>query len=113
MNKFFLYKIAHLMKLSRGGIVMNYASALAAYGILSAGLTWFVVMPLLHASYNVIFLNGAFLGLCMYGVYEFTNHATLAAWPLSFSCIDILWGMAWCGLASVISVWISRYFCLG
>jgi uncharacterized membrane protein len=100
------------MTFTQGGVVMNYASALAAYAILAVGLTWFVVMPLVHASYSVIFLNGAFLGLCMYGVYEFTNHATLTGWPLSFLCIDVIWGMFWCGMASVISVVIARYFSL-
>jgi uncharacterized membrane protein len=112
MNKFFIYKIAHLMTFTQHGVVMNYVTALIAYAILAVGLTWFVVMPLVNASYSVIFLNGAFLGLCMYGVYEFTNHATLTGWPLSFLCIDVMWGMMWCGLASVISVWIARYFSL-
>lgn len=100
------------MTFTEHGVAMNYVSALAAYAILAVGLTWFVVMPLAHASYSVVFLNGAFLGLCMYGVYEFTNHATLTGWPSSFLCIDIMWGMVWCGSASVISVLIARYFSL-
>ncbi len=109
MNKFFVYQIRHLMNVTPHGTIINYISALCAYIIISTGLTWFIVVPLLRTSYINIFLNGAFLGFCLYGVYEFTNHATLKGWPLLFLNVDILWGTVWCGIASVLSVLAVRY----
>lgn len=109
MNKFFIPQIQHLMNITQQGTVINYASAFFGYILATAALTWFVIMPLAKAPLMTIFLHGAFLGFCMYGVYEFTNHATLAQWPITFLIIDIMWGTLWCGLASIISVMIARY----
>ena len=106
MKPFFVPKIKHLMNASDIGI--NYGVALLAYILISAALVWFVVIPLRAESLINLFLNGAFLGLCMYGVYECTNYATLAGWPLSFFMIDIIWGTVWCGLVSAIAVLILR-----
>jgi uncharacterized membrane protein len=32
------------------------------------------------------------LGLCIYGIYEFTSKALLKDWPLDTAIIDTLWG---------------------
>jgi uncharacterized membrane protein len=33
------------------------------------------------------------VGLCMYGVYNFTNHAIFVNYPISFVIVDTLWGV--------------------
>ncbi len=104
MNRLLVPKIHHLMNVSHSGVSINYGAALFAYLFLSIALTVFVVVPLIHAPLETIFLHGALLGLCMYGIYECTNYATLYNWPLSFLLIDISWGTLWSGFAAVISV---------
>lgn len=104
MNRFLVPKIKHLMGVSDSGVTINYVAALFAYLLLSTALTVFVVAPLSDATAKMIFLYGAFLGLCVYGVYECTNYATLYNWPLSFLIVDIIWGTIWSGLAAVASV---------
>ena len=108
MNRFFVPQIKHLMSSSGHGININYFSALLAYVCVSTALTIFVVLPLRQESLIKTFLYGAFLGLCLYGVYEFTNYATLRHWPLSFLIADLSWGALWCGVVSVISILIIR-----
>ena len=108
-NTFFVSKIKHLMHMTEQGITINYVTALLAYLVVSAGITWFVIMPLLHAPYSTIFLQGALFGFCIYGVYEFTNHAILNGWSLSFLTADLIWGTVWCGVMSVIGVALLRY----
>lgn len=108
MNRFFVPQIKHLMNVTSNGTLIHYPSALAAYLLISVALAWFVVMPLAKEPLMIVFAQGALLGFCMYGIYEFTNHATLIAWPLSFLVVDILWGTFWCGVASVISVVVIR-----
>jgi uncharacterized membrane protein len=108
MNRFLVTKIHHLMNISDSGVSMNYTAAVCAYLLLATALTIFVVIPLAQAPVKTIFLYGAFLGLCIYGVYECTNYATLYNWPLSFLAIDILWGTLWSGLVAVMSVLLIK-----
>jgi uncharacterized membrane protein len=47
---------------------------------------YFVIMKNLKAK------DAFLLGMGIYGVYEFTNLATLSNWPLSLVIMDTLWG---------------------
>jgi len=46
--------------------------------------------------------RGSMLGLAMYGVYDLTNYATLAKYPLSFAITDIAWGTFLCACVSTV-----------
>lgn len=37
-------------------------------------------------------LDSFILGICIYGVFELTNYATINKWPLQLVFIDTLWG---------------------
>jgi uncharacterized membrane protein len=37
-------------------------------------------------------ISAFILGLCTYGVYEFTNLSTLNDWDINMAAIDTLWG---------------------
>jgi uncharacterized membrane protein len=104
MNKFFVPTIKHLMILSGGNITIKYIPALGAYLLISTALVYFVCIPMFNETMINIFGRGAFLGFCMYGVYECTNYATLSGWPLSFLLVDIMWGTVWSAITSVLSV---------
>lgn len=104
MNRFFVSQIKHLMSNSAQGITIHYVPALLSYLCVCSALTIFIVLPLRQESLIKVFLHGAFLGLCLYGVYEFTNYATLRQWPLSFLIADISWGTLWSAVVSVISI---------
>jgi uncharacterized membrane protein len=107
MKPYFVPRIAHLVHTNK---YLNYTAALIAYVIITIGLTWFVGVPYMQASYNIIFMNGALFGFCIYGVYDLTNYALLNGWPLLLVFVDMMWGMIWCGLTSVMSIFIARYF---
>lgn len=110
MNRFFIHHIKHLMTITNQEVSINYISALVAYVLIVAALTWFVLLPQSQAPIRYIFLQSAFLGLSIYGVYELTNHAILAQWPITFVIVDVVWGTLWCGAAGVISILIARAF---
>src|SRR5438477_13176099 len=110
MNSYLVPRIAHLMSIAESGYAINYSAAFIAYILLTIGLCWFVLMPCIKMPYITIFLNGLLFGLCVYGVYDCTNYAILKNWPLSFACIDVAWGAMWCGVTSVITIFIMRYF---
>lgn len=82
------------------------------YLLYAFGIMYFVVNPAIKLSTGTlqIFFSGAFLGLVAYAAYDLTNHATMKAWPLQVTVIDMLWGALLTGLVSVVAVVIFNYF---
>jgi uncharacterized membrane protein len=71
----------------------NTAAAIAFYLVYVAGIVWFGVMPGLgNGSFLAALGNGALFGFFAYATYDLTNLATLRAWPLPLSFIDMAWG---------------------
>ena len=56
-----------------------------------------------------VFINGIFLGLAMYGVYNLTS-ATLypSKWTNQIIIGDTVWGMTLTGIVSLFLYWISK-----
>ena len=70
----------------------NWGAAALFYLLHSVGI---VVFPFaLSSSWLSAVLYGALYGLFVYGVYDFTNLATLRGWPASLTFIDLAWGTA-------------------
>ena len=74
-----------------GGDQMSILYGLIAWCLLSFGIEYFIVQN------KNPFWNGMLFGLVVYGVYDFTNLATINGWTLNFAIQDILWGMILCG----------------
>ncbi|MGZ3653758.1 MAG: DUF2177 family protein [Bdellovibrionota bacterium] len=95
VNRFYLAQLSNLGRIEGGKFVPVLWSGALVYLLMAFAFTAFVLprvepaAPLYSAA-----LNGALLGLCIYGVYDFTNHATLRGWPLPFMAADIFWGGA-------------------
>ena len=76
------------------GAVMAYIIMLIVY--------WNIAFD---SNYNPNYLNSALVGLGMYGVYEFTNYATINKWKNSnVLLMDIGWGV----INSVLSLYITQ-----
>ena len=71
-------------------------SAFIVYIILITGLYYFVIGP------NKTYKEGAFFGLAVYGVFDFTNHAILDNYSLPLAIMDTVWGMVLCGTTTFI-----------
>ncbi len=98
------YKTA-LASLARSSGV-NFVAAAIAYFLIVFGLSVFVY-PLVSGtdvSLVKVFLYGAIFGIVVYGVYDFTNLATLRDWTWQLSFHDMLWGGTVCGLVTMISI---------
>jgi uncharacterized membrane protein len=70
-------------------IIINdsfYISILITYLLLAFCFYYFIIIP--KESISKAFL----LGLCIYGIYNFTNKATINKWGMKESIIDTLWG---------------------
>jgi uncharacterized membrane protein len=74
---------------------IRWIPAAVVYILIAVAVTAFAVMP--ATSTLDAAGRGALLGLALYGVYDFTNHATLTGYPLSFALADTAWGTFLCG----------------
>ena len=89
------YSLA-VKKIQGSEIKFRMYSAFIVYIILITGLYYFVIGP------NKTYKEGAFFGLVIYGVFDFTNHAILDNYSLSLAMMDTIWGMVLCGTTTFI-----------
>jgi uncharacterized membrane protein len=71
-------------------------SVVIVYIIIITGLYYFIIGP------NKSYKDGAFFGLAVYGVFDFTNHAILDNYSLPLAMMDTIWGMVLCGFTTFI-----------
>ena len=79
-------------------------SVVIVYIIIITGLYYFIIGP------NKSYKDGAFFGLVIYGIFNFTNHALLDNYSLSLVMIDLIWGMIICGITTLIVNYITKVF---
>jgi uncharacterized membrane protein len=53
---------------------------------------------------------GFVYGVVLYGVYDFTNYATLDRWPLRLTFADIAWGGVLCSVMTAFAASADRWF---
>jgi uncharacterized membrane protein len=70
-------------------------AALLAYILLAFGIYYFAIK-------QKSILNGFLIGLCIYGVYNMTNLATLREWGAYEATVDTLWGASLCAIITWI-----------
>lgn len=103
MKTFYRDQLAPIARMANGGMAPVWPPAIAVYVLLALGVAVFVAPRV--SSGGSAALYGALFGLVVYGVYDLTNYATLAAWPASVTAVDIAWGATACALVSII-VWL-------
>lgn len=75
-------------------------SALSAWALIPLGIVLFVNQISKNNKQSLIY--GALFGFILYGVYDFTNYATLANFTLTMLVVDILWGTFLCSISSLL-----------
>ncbi|MFZ6723424.1 DUF2177 family protein [Undibacterium sp. Ji49W] len=73
------------------------------YLLYSTGMLVFGIVPALRTqSWQQAVMLCALLGLVAYGTYDLSNLATLKAWPVTLTVIDICWGALVSGIAGTV-----------
>lgn len=65
---------------------VRYFGAVVTYAFVILGLYYFIIRN--HRS----ILDAFLLGIFVYGVYDFTNYATIREWRPELAVVDTLWG---------------------
>lgn len=107
MKRFYAVRIGHLLSDSP-----QIFPVVVFYLVYALGLTMLVLLPAIEGNYSLmrLLLSGALFGLVAYGTYDLTNQATMKAWPLMVTIVDMIWGASLTGVVSVIAVYITKYF---
>lgn len=100
--------IGTLLRKSEGSFSPNWSAAVVVYVAITLGIICFV-LPKAEGDYSSALLWGAVFGAVTYGIYDFTNLATLNSWTLHVTLIDVAWGMVLCGVASVVAVYVQNW----
>lgn len=77
-------------------MIINTLGAALSYATIFASVV-FIVIPQLKQSAGTLAdcaRIGGILGLCIYGIYNFTNMATFTNYKVSTAIMDTLWGGA-------------------
>lgn len=82
----------------------NLWAAVIFYVLYVFTLVVMVVKPALQQRSLADAMNkGALFGLCAYATYDLTNLATLHAWPLIVTVVDMIWGTFLTSLVAGVS----------
>ncbi len=85
------------------------APAIAFYLIYVVGMVVFATTPAMASGkWTTALLYGAFFGFCAYATYDLTNQATLKAWPLALTLVDLAWGTLVTAVAASLGFVIAR-----
>ena len=95
-----LKKINRSKKVSKRKMIL---SAAITYLLLALGIYYFGVKQ------NSV-TNGAVFGLIVYGVYNFTNLATIKKYDSRVSVVDTAWGTILCALVTFIALEINKNY---
>jgi uncharacterized membrane protein len=87
--------------------LVRLVPALLIYVLIPLAVMVFAVLP--SSNFETAALRGAFLGLCMYGVYDLTNYATLSGWTLNMTMSDMAWGTVLCSLGAVCGYYFRNF----
>lgn len=101
MNSFYTEQFSRFLRPEKAPLW----AALLAWALIPLGIVVFV--DRVSKTKAGAFFNGALYGLILYGVYDFTNYATLANWPLALVIVDVLWGTFLCAISSLLLHFMS------
>ena len=84
------YNVNIIKNVQKSGIKLRYIPAALVYVFMILAVIYFAILQ--SKSLKESILKGAFLGLCIYGVYDLTNLATFDNWTNRMAMQDIAWG---------------------
>ncbi len=93
MKKFAMKELRPLLNIVDGKMQAHYPSVFMAY-LLMIIIAVVFLAPRLSPSMGLFntFAIGAVMGLCVFGIFDFTNSALFSPYPFKFVVADVLWG---------------------
>lgn len=108
MPKFYDRELGPIARRAGEALAPRWSAAVIVYVLIPLGVILFL-RPWLTVStaWWQTLLMGAIFGAIMYGVYDFTNLATLERWNWKLALVDTAWGATICGLTALAVKWLA------
>ncbi len=89
----------------------DMVAAVLFYLIYIGGIVFLAIAPALKDGlWTKAALNGAALGFVAYATYDLTNQATLAAWNVKLTVLDLIWGTVLTTIAATAGFFAANAF---
>lgn len=89
--RFYYENLKHLTR-GVGKIDVHYGSAAAVYIFMLVAFLVFLSPLVAQSAWGETLIKSFIFGVLIYGIYDFTNMATLRDWPVFLSFVDMVWG---------------------
>lgn len=99
--------IGNLLRQSGGALQPNYYATILVYVLIAMGVLVFV-LPNTNGNYVRAIGYGALFGFISYGIYDLTNYAILANWPLKITLIDMAWGTFLSAIVGLFATFVQN-----
>lgn len=110
MAGFYKSQLGSLARRSGDALTPVWWSAWVVYLLIPLGIVLFALPRVDGTRWVWSALSWGFIyGVVLYGVYDFTNHATLDRWPLKLTLADIAWGGVLCAGVTCFASWVKRW----
>jgi uncharacterized membrane protein len=106
-KKLYADSLGGLLRKTGEALTPNWPAAILVYIAIVAGVIFFV-LPKANGNYLLALMWGGLFGAVTYGIYDFTNLAILANWPVKISIIDFIWGTLLCAMVTIIGVFLQQ-----
>ncbi|MCB9090955.1 MAG: DUF2177 family protein [Halobacteriovoraceae bacterium] len=107
-NRYFRELLMPIARMDGEKISVHYPSAFIVYLLMGLAVELLIIKNSLVIDLKSAALLGAFLGLVIYGVYDFTNYALLKNYPVQMLYVDVLWGTFLMCAVSALSFYFHR-----
>lgn len=110
MTGFYKSELGSLARRSGDALTPLWWAAIVVYVLIPLGIVLFALPRVSGEQWLLSSLLWGFLfGVVLYGVYDFTNLATLAQWPLRLTFADIAWGGVLCSIMTAFAAFMDRW----
>ncbi len=88
---------------------LNFWAAAAFYVVYPVGIVAFAIAPTIETgAWTDAAARGALFGFIAYATYDLSNLATLRAWPLPLTFVDLAWGTTLSAVTAASALAIGR-----
>lgn len=110
MAGFYKSELGALARRSGEALTPVWWAAMVVYVLIPLGIVLFALPRVDAQRWLPSALTWGFLyGVVLYGVYDFTNYATLDRWPLKLTFADIAWGGVLCSVMTAFAAFADRW----
>jgi uncharacterized membrane protein len=110
MAKFYKMELGPLSRGASDTYETVWWAAAVVYLCIPLGIILFVLprIPSTNIFPSALIWGGLY-GFVLYAVYDMTNYALVARWPLKMSIVDICWGIFICSTVSTVAAYFDRW----